>query len=367
MIPIFTPLFEGNEREYLLDCIDTAWISSQGRYIPEFESAFAARHGLPHGVATSNCTTALHLALVAMDIGPGDEVLCPDLTFIAPANMIRLAGAAPVLVDIDPETWTIDPQKIEAHLTSRTKAIMVVHAFGHAADMDPIMAIAKRHGLKVIEDVAEALDATYKGQIVGTFGDAACYSFFANKIMTTGEGGMVLVRDAALDKALRIYRDHGMSRERKYVHDVSGFNYRMTNMQAAIGIAQLERLDEIQARRNVQDARYRARFNGHNKVTYRPVRSWCTLTHWLATVTLPEVGLREGLLERLSKNGVEGRPMVFPVHDAAPFQEYGSDSALPISANVSARSVHLPSGTALDDASVDRIADIVMRYAEEVG
>ena len=192
MIPIFEPYFIGNEKKYLMDCIDTSWISSQGEYILKFEKALADYHGVQHAIVTSNCTTALHLSLKALGVGPGDEVICPDLTFIAPANMVVLAGAKLVLVDIHPESLTIDPGLVEEKITEKTKAIIIVHQFGHAAHMDEIMAITDKYKLKIIEDNAESIGARYKGKLLGTFGDVSTYSFFGNKIITTGEGGAVL-------------------------------------------------------------------------------------------------------------------------------------------------------------------------------
>lgn len=362
MIPIFEPHFEGKEKSYLAECIDSGWISSQGRFIGAFEAAFSADVGMPHGVATSSCTTALHLALAAFEIGPGDEVLCPDLTFIAPANMIALTGATPVLVDVEPESWAIDPALAAAALTDRTKGILVVHPFGHAADMDPIMALAKKHGLFVIEDVAEAVGAEYKTRQLGTIGDAACYSFFANKIMTTGEGGIVLSRDPDFDKSLRIRRDHGMSRERRYHHVVSGFNYRMTNMQAAIGLAQLEQLGAIHETRNAQAARFAKRFSESNRLRWRPTAEWCRPVHWLATITLESDGLRDPLLDHMKARGIEGRPMIFPIHDAVPFRDQNPAEQFPISQEVSYRSLHLPSSTGLSVDEINFIADVVLEW-----
>lgn len=365
MIPIFEPVFEGRERDFLRECIETGWISSQGRFIGEFEAAFARRCKMPFAVATSSCTTALHLALDALGIGAGDEVICPDLTFIAPANMIRLTGATPVLVDVDPTSWGIDPAAMRATLTPRTRAVIVVHAFGHPADMDPILAIAREHGLKVIEDVAEAPEALYKSRPVGTFGDAACYSFFANKIMTTGEGGMIVCGDPALDKTLRILRDHGMSREQRYIHVKPGYNYRMTNMQAAIGLAQLERMDVIQARRNAQAALYAQCFRNNPRLAWRPTADWCRPVHWLATITLRRSELRDPLLAHLAENGIEGRPMIFPVHMAEHFKQ-GRDSEIsPVATSTSLRSMHLPSSTSLGTETVGKIAETILAWLEK--
>jgi len=216
-IPIFEPYFSGNEKKYLLDCIDTTWISSQGKYISMFEKALAEYHGVNHAIVTSNCTTALHLSLKALDIGPGDEVLCPDLTFIAPANMVILAGAKLVLVDIHHDTLTVDPALIEKKISKNTKAIIVVHQFGHAAHMDEIMAIAKKHQLKVIEDNAESIGGCYKGKLLGTFGDVSTYSFFGNKIITTGEGGALLTNNDETAIKCRELRDHGMNHKKNII------------------------------------------------------------------------------------------------------------------------------------------------------
>lgn len=363
-VPIFEPDLGADERRLVIEAMDSGWISSQGQFIVELELALAKRAGLPFAVVTSNCTTALHLAFDALGIGPGDEVLCPDLTFIAPANMIELAGATPVLVDVDPVSWGIDPARMAEKITPKTKAVVVVHAFGHTADMDPIMALAQRHGLKVIEDVAEAPDALYKGRVAGSFGDAACYSFFANKIMTTGEGGAVISSDAALDKALRIRRDHGMSREKRYHHVVRGYNYRMTNLQAAIGLAQVGRLDDIHMRRQGQADQYAARFAGNVRANWRPVAEWCRPVHWLATISLREASLRDPLLDYLRIQDVDCRQMVNPVHEAEHFLGRYNPADFPVSRSISARSLHLPSSTALPGTEVDRISNLVLAWLE---
>lgn len=367
MIPIFEPSFANTERENLIECIDSGWISSQGHFIPDFEDAFAARIGMPCGVATSSCTTALHLALTALGVGDGDEVLCPDLTFIAPANMIHLTGAKPVLVDVEPTSWAIDPARMAERITPRTRAVAVVHPFGHAADMDPILSLSAKHGIAVVEDVAEAPGARYRGRALGTFGELSCYSFFANKIMTTGEGGMVLCRDPELDIELRVRRDHGMSLSRRYVHDVVGFNYRMTNMQAAIGLAQLGRLDAILKTRDAQAERYRRRFDDCARIAWRPREDYCDSVHWLATVTLETEDLRDPLLEHLNNLGIDARQMVFPVHMATPYRDGNAAADFPVSRSVSLRSLHLPSSTGLAGDDVERIADVAIEWVEAHG
>ncbi len=367
MIPIYEPLVGPEEKKNLIECIDTGWISSQGRFIEQFENKFSNWNKMQYGVATSSCTSALHLALTALGIGNGDEVICPDLTFIAPANMIKLSGAIPVLVDVDSVNWGIDPNKLIEKITNRTKAIIVVHAFGHAANMDPIITIAKKHNLYVIEDVAEAPGAEYKGQMVGTMGDAACYSFFANKIITTGEGGMVLTNNSSLDKKMRVYRDHGMSRERRYVHTVAGFNYRMTNMQAAIGVAQSQSLDKILSKRLDQEERYKTLFKNNNKITWRPKESWCNTVHWMSTITLECEELRDPLLKHMYSEGIDCRQMIYPVHMAEPYKNSNNPNDFPVSRSISLCSLHLPSSLGLKKVDQIKVADIVQEWLERNG
>ena len=240
MIPIFVPSLHKKAKKYLSKCIDTNWISSQGSYILKFEKELAKYNKVKYCVVTSSCTTALHLAIKSLNIGKGDEVICPDLTFLAPANMIVQSGAKLKLVDINPKTLAIDHKQIEKKITKRTKAIMVVHQFGHSADMDPIMKIARKYSLKVIEDNAESIGGKYKGRKLGTIGDVATLSFYANKIITSGEGGAVLTNSKKIAEKCYVLRDHGTNRTsdpiRKYIHIDLGYNYRMTNMQAAVGL-----------------------------------------------------------------------------------------------------------------------------------
>ena len=359
MIPIFEPKLGELEREHLIEAIDTGWISSQGKFIPLFEENFAKWNEMSHGVACSNCTTALHLALSVLEIGDGDEVLCPNLTFISPANMIKITGATPVLVDIEEGSWGIDPKQIEKKITNKTKAIIVVHQFGHSADMDPIMKIANKYKLKVIEDVAEAPGAKYKDKLVGTFGDMSCYSFFANKIITTGEGGMVLTNSTYLKDRLKIYRDHGMSQEKKYVHLVAGFNYRMTNMQAAIGLGQLSRIDAVLSKRKEQNKEYSKLFKTIKHLAYRPNRDWSSSVHWLATITLENENLRDPLIKYLFDNGVEARPMIYPVNFAKPYNLTNSEDNFPISNKISLRSLHLPSSLMITKQQQSEIVGLI--------
>jgi len=356
MIPIYQPCFVGREKEYVNDCLDTVWISSQGAYVKNLESEIAAYHTMPFSLVVANCTCALHLALAAMGIGDGDEVICPDLTFIAPANMIRLAGAKPVLVDIDPATLAIDPALIIRSITPRTKAILVVHQFGHAADMDQIMAIAKDFGLRVIEDNAESIGALYKGKMLGTIGDCATFSFFGNKVVTTGEGGAIIVGDEGLYQRMQILRDHGMNPNKKYEHLDLGFNYRMTNLQAAIGLAQMEKLDEILSLRRNQLAAYERELSSIEELETRKFAEWCVPTHWLMTVHLKDVRKRDPLMKIMFDNGIECRPMINPVHEARHFAGQYAPEDFPNSIDVSRRSLHLPSGNNVNERQIKFIA-----------
>ncbi|NQV08592.1 DegT/DnrJ/EryC1/StrS family aminotransferase, partial [Candidatus Woesearchaeota archaeon] len=244
-IPVAEPVLEGNELKYVTECVKTGWISSAGKFVKKFEEKFSKYCDCKYGVAVSNGTTALHLALVALGIKKGDEVIVPNFTFVATANAVVYVGGVPVFVDADKETWNIDVDKIEEKITSKTKAIIPVNIYGHPCDMNKIMDIAKKHNLYVIEDCAESHGAEYNGEKTGSFGDISCFSFYGNKIITTGEGGMCVTNNKELAEKMSMLKDHGMKPERRYWHETIGFNYRMTNIQAAIGLAQLENINKF--------------------------------------------------------------------------------------------------------------------------
>jgi perosamine synthetase len=359
--PIMQPLLNGNELAYVSDCINTGWISSQGAYVKRFEKEFAEYCGAQYAVAVSNGTVALHLALAALDIKAGDEVIVPDLTFAASINAIIYTGATPVIVDVDATTWTISLEDLEKNITSRTKAIMPVHLYGHPCHMDEIMAIAKKHNLLVIEDAAEAIGGKYKNKHVGTFGEAATFSFFGNKTITTGEGGMVFFKDkAAYEKAL-VLRDHGMSKEKKYWHDFVGFNYRMTNLQAAIGCAQLERINEF-----VEEKRKLATF--YNKILAEtgnfilpPQESWATNGYWLYTAILKDTATisRDELMDKMLKNGVETRAVFFPLHEMPPYKNYPTKSTFKNSKHISAQGISFPSSVNITESELDNMSHAI--------
>lgn len=356
MIPIFNPYLKGNEEQYLTDCIRSEWISARGPFVSKFESSFAEYIGSDYSIAASNCTTALHLALKSLGIGPGDEVICPALTFISPIHMVTLSGASPVLVDIEEDSWNLSPAKIKEAITERTKAILVVHSFGHAARMDEISDIAQEKGLFVIEDVAEALGGTFQGKMLGSFGDISCFSFFANKMLTCGEGGMALTNQKPLFEKMASLREYGRSIDEKYLYDDLGYNYRMTNMQAAIGCAQLEQFEEILQIRETQYDNY-VNFLGQSPhFMIRPRLDWGGSIHWFMTVKISKPGIRDELMRNLLAKDIELRKMIYPVYHSSPYASLGNSSSFPVTEEVSLNSVHLPSSTELSEAEVAHVA-----------
>ena len=360
-LPVTQPSLGGNELKYVSDCIATSWISSQGSYVTQFEQAFADFHSVPAALTVSNGTTALHLVLVALGIGPGDEVIVPDLTFAASANVVIHCGATPVLADVDAQTWTLDPADFARKVTLRTKAVMPVHLYGHPCDMDPIMEIARQHGLFVVEDCAEALGAKYKGRLVGTFGDAGCFSFFANKVITTGEGGMVFAANRELHHRMHVLRDHGMEKGRRYWHIHPGFNYLMTNIQAAIGLAQMERIDFFLDRHREIARHYTERLRGLPGIVLPPEESWAANIYWLYSILIDETraGLgRDQLARWLADHGVETRQLFYPLHIQPPYPK-AADAEFPISTQLSARGLSLPTSKDLEPAQIDRVCDAI--------
>ncbi|MCC6399950.1 MAG: aminotransferase class I/II-fold pyridoxal phosphate-dependent enzyme [Flavobacteriales bacterium] len=361
-IQVMAPQLDGNELNYVTDCLRTGWISSQGAYVKRFETGFAERCAMPHALAVSNGTVAIHLALVALGIGEGDEVIVPDLTFAASINTIIHAGATPVIADVHPVTWTLDPAEVERLITPRTKAIMPVHLYGHPCHMDELMAIARRHGLFVVEDCAEALGALYKGRPVGSFGDAATFSFFGNKTITTGEGGMTLFRDPAVAARATMLRDHGMDKQRRYWHLEVGYNYRMTNVQAAIGVAQLERLDAfVQAKRDLAAA-YTQGLQAIGGITAPPEEPWALNGFWLYSCLIgADFGLgRDEVMDRMARNGIESRPLFHPLHVMPPYGRYmRPGQTFPVSTRLSQAGLSLPSSVTITRAEQDHVLEVL--------
>lgn len=352
-VPVCAPVLDGREREYLLDAFDSGWVSSGGPYVERFEHTWAAHCGVEHGVACCNGTAAIHLALKALNIGPGDEVLIPAFSLIVSANMVHLAGARPVLVDVRPDTWCIDPRRIREKITPRTRAILAVHMYGHPCDMAPIQTMARRHGLFVIEDAAEAHGARYQDQPVGSFSDAACFSFYGNKIITCGEGGMVVTDRADVAERLRLLRNQAFGPVR-FVHEDVGFNYRLTNLQAAIGLAQVELIEQKTERKRRIAARYDELLEGVEGVR-RPVETpGCRNVYWMYGIVLEDAFGRskEEVMAALAERGVETRSFFIPMNQQPVFD--GRDphrldlrGRYPVSEDLGARGLYLPSGEGL--------------------
>jgi perosamine synthetase len=358
-LPVSAPMFVGNEREYVLDCIDSSWISSTGQYIDRFETAFAEFCTVQHAVSCSNGTTALHLALLVLDVAPGDEVIVPTLTFVATANAVRYCGADPVFVDCDPDTWTMDPAAIEARIGPRTKGIIVVHLLGHPVDMDAVQAIADRHGLWVLEDAAQAHGAECRGRRSGAMGRVATFSFFGNKIISTGEGGMVTTNDGAIAARMRLLKSHGMDPARRYWHPVIGYNYRMTNVAAAIGLGQLEKIDWHLARRREVAAWYREALNGVPGLRWQVERDWARHSWWMFTVVLDDelpMG-RDEMIKRLAEDGIDTRPVVYPMHQLPPYRDSASGQSFPVADHIAGRGINLPTWARMTRADVDRVCE----------
>lgn len=358
-IPVAAPMLVGNEKAYVMDCLDTSWISSCGDYVEKFETAFARFCGTRHAVSCCNGTAALHLALLALGIGSGDEVIVPTLTFVATANAVTYCGARPVFVDSEPLTWTLDASLIEALITPRTKAIIAVHLYGHPADMDAINAVARRHNLFVIEDAAEAHGAEYKGRRVGTLGDIACFSFYGNKIIATGEGGMVATDDEKLARRVLQFKGQGMDFERRYWFPIIGYNYRMMNISAAIGLAQLERVDWHLVRRQEIASWYRELLNDVPGLSWQDEQEWGRHVHWLFTIILnDQLSLcRDALMAALEKRGIETRPVFYPMHVLPPYREAAQANAYPVAESIAQRGLSLPTWAGLTHEDVHYVCD----------
>lgn len=353
MIPVCEPSIGEEELENVVQAVRSGWISSAGKFVAEFEENFADYCGIRYGVSTSSGTAALHLALAALGITKGDEVIMPALTFIATANPVTYSGAKPVFVDSHEDYWCIDPEKIK--ITPETRAIIPVHLYGHPCDMGPIMDLAQDHDLYVIEDACEAHGAEYKGKKIGSFGDISCFSFYGNKLMTTGEGGMCLTDDCELYEKMGFLRDHGMDPERRYWHGVIGFNYRMTNMQAAVGVAQLKKLDEF-VRKKRQIARWYEQGLTGETIDLHPEMPWAKCVYWMYSILVDD---RDGLRGRLKEDGIDTRPFFYPVNVLPP---YMNDERFPVAERLSARGINLPSSTRLTKGEVEDICRCISQH-----
>jgi perosamine synthetase len=359
--PVASPNLDGNEFKYLTDAFFSTWISSSGYYIGLFEESFSSYSDCKYGVAVSSGTTAIHLALVALGIGEGDEVIVPDLTFAATINAVLHANATPVIVDIDSQSWCIDSVEIENAITPKTKAIIPVHLFGQVCDMDSIMILAKKYNLRIIEDCAEAHGAEFKNNKVGSFGDIGCFSFYGNKVLTTGEGGMCTTNSSKINDQLRLFRDHGMSKSKRYFHEVIGFNYRMTNLQAAIGVGQLERIDEIHKNRSSYESLYKKVMSGKPFEFQKNLKNRKKIT-WLVSIFLNgDINDRDKLMSKFKEKGIDARPFFYPLSDMPIYKKYCLKET-PIAKKISSRGINLPTYESLK--SLEEIEEILYNILE---
>jgi perosamine synthetase len=358
-IPVYKPSLSGNEKKYVNECLDSSWISSKGKFIKQFEDKFAEYIGIKYAASVSNGTLAVHNALLALGIKEGDEVIVPTFTYIASVNPIAYTGATPVFVDSLRDTWQIDPADIERKITAKTRAIMVVHLYGHPCDMDQIMAIARKHQLFVIEDCAEAFGSKYKGQHVGTFGDIAAFSFFGNKTITTGEGGMVATNDRTLHERAVHFKGQGLAKYREYWHDTIGYNYRMTNICAAIGLAQLEKADDtIKKKRLVADLykKYLSHYPLEMLLETKDVFD----TYWMICILVEQADIRDSLRAHLMEHGIETRPTFYPIHSMPMYAH--NFYRLPVAEDISWRGINLPSYPELSENDIKEICSLIGNF-----
>lgn len=356
-IPISQPTITGKEIDYVTDAVKSGWVSSLGKYIDRFETEFSEFCGVKHAVAVSNGTVAIHLALVALNIQRGDEVIVPDFSFIATANAVCHAGATPVFADIDPVTWCLDPESVRKRITKKTKAIMPVHIYGHPANMVELNKVAEEFGLLVIEDAAEGHGSSINGIRTGGWGTCATFSFYGNKNITSGEGGMITTNSSELNQKLRHLRDHAMSKEKRYWHTEVGYNYRMTNLQAALGVAQLERSHEIMAKRKQIFDWYEQYLGGNKKVTLNPTLSWAENSYWLICAQLDGYDeiKREELMKKLKEQGVDTRPFFYPMSMMPMYSRADN----PVSYDIYKKGINLPTFFDLTESQIKYVAEKV--------
>ncbi len=357
--PLYQPDLTGNEKKYVNNCLDSTWISSKGKYIDLFERAFAKYLKVKYATSTCNGTVALHLALLALGIGPGDEIIVPTFTYVASVNAISYTGAKPIFVDPLLNTWQMNPKEVEGKITRRTRAIIAVHLYGHPCDMDALMNICKKHKLFLIEDSAEAIGSKYKKQYTGSFGDLATFSFFGNKTMTTGEGGMVVTNNRTLyDKVVHL-KTQGVVKAGEYFHDIIGYNYRMTNICAAIGLAQLERIEEFLSKKR-QIASWYKEFLNDNYCTFHNQSENIFHSYWVCSILVNRDKLRDSLRKYLASKGIETRPTFYPIHDLPMYKK--DSKKFPVAEKLSRRGINLPSYPALKRDDIEYISRLINKY-----
>ncbi len=355
-LPISEPNFGEKELKYVSECILTGWVSSAGKYVTQFEQMFSRFCSTKYGISSSSGTTALHLALVALGIGPDDEVIVPSFTFISTANAVAFTGATPIFIDSEIATWNMNPSEIEAAITEKTKAIIPVHIYGHPADMSYITDIADKYNLAVIEDAAEAHGTLYKGKKAGSIGDIGIFSFYGNKTITTGEGGMVVTDNKELADKIRIFRDHGMDTEKRYHHSVLGYNYRMTNIQAALGVAQMERINHIVEQKCSNAELYGKELGSIPGITLPPNAEWAKNIYWLYSILIEKKKFGMSAVElgkRLKIKSIETRPLFPPIHQQP---IYNTKQHLPVCEKLSKIGLSLPSSANINKDEINRVA-----------
>jgi len=362
-IPVTQPLFAGNEIKYLTDCIQSTWISS-GKFVEKFEKRFATYCNVSYASTTSSGTTALHLALLALEIKPGDEVIIPDFTYVSTANVVKYVGAKPIFVDVDRKTWTIDPKKIEETITKNTKAIIVVHLFGHPADMDVINIIAKKHKISVIEDACQALGALYKEERVGSLSRAGCFSFSGAKTITTGEGGMITTNDEILINKIESMKSNFTNKKRHFFHPEIGYPYRLTNIQSALGLAQLEKINKLTAIKINIAKTYNKILKSEKDIQLPYQQPWAKNVYWLYSIILKKSRLRNKLANHLKENGIQTRPFFVPMHKLPMYREkrnYKNSDYL------AENGLSLPTGVTLNVSDIEYICSKVKKFVRSNG
>lgn len=365
-IPVNEPLLDGNEKKYLSECIDTGWISSEGPFVKRFEDEFSKRMGRKHGIAVTNGTSALDAAVEALGIGPGDEVILPTFTIISCILQIKRSGAKPILIDSDPITWNMDVKQIESKISKKTKAIMVVHIYGLPVDMDPVLELCKKYKLKLIEDSAEVIGQTYKNRPCGSFGDISTVSFYSNKHITTGEGGMILTDDESIAENCREIRNLYFQPKKRFVHHRLGWNMRMTNIQAALGLAQLERLDEFLQKKRWIGNKYNDLLKNLGGVQL-PLKKtdFASNIYWVYGLVLDNSLNYDSneIMKNLSENDIGCRPFFYPLHQQPVFAEEGlfKGERYPVAERLYKKGFYLPSGLALTEDQISRVASQLIK------
>ncbi len=365
MIPVNEPLFISNEKKYLAKCIDSGWTSSEGPFVKEFEDKFSSYVGKKYGIAVSSGTAALEVAVGAIGIRPGDKVILPTFTIISCLNAILTYGGKPVFVDSEPETWNINPDKIEEKITEKTKAIMVVHIYGHPCDMNKIMKIAKKYNLLVIEDAAEVHGAEYRGKKCGSFGDISCFSFYANKIINTGEGGMILTNNKKYRDRARMLRNLGFLEKKRFYHKELARNYRMTNLQAAIGVAQLKNIGRLIEIKRENAKKYAKKLKNILGLQLPIEKEWAKNVYWMYGIVLDEAtGFNaETFSKKLAENNINTRPFFYPLHLQPLLDDFKIDinGEYPVSERIAEQGLYLPSGLGLKDWQIERVCRVIKK------